>query len=75
MLNIKLTVQFTVYAEFTSILFKFYLKFSKTFENFLKTLKILLKIFELSSNFSQNSNILTFVIYPKCFTFLQKVKN
>ena len=51
------------------------LKFSKTSKFFLKTFKIVNKIFEISSIFSIffSQNTLTFLIYSKCLTFSQKI--
>ena len=50
------------------------LKFSKTSKFFLKTIKIVNKIFEISSIFFQFffQNTVAFLIYSKCLTFSQK---
>ena len=63
MLNIKLTVQFTVYAKFSLIVLNFIKYFLKLSKFSLKTFKIFNKFFEISSNFSQNT--ITFLIYLK----------
>ena len=66
------TVTVSVYAKF-SLNFLNFIKKSLNFKIFIKTFKIFNKIFEISSNFSQNT--VTFLIYPKCFTFSQKFEN